>query len=218
VLVLAVGAAGTGAAGKPSIILAHALPSLVRVGDTITVRGQVRGVAPGTRAALEIKRIGPWSVLVHAKLRPGGAFTLRWSVARADTGPVLFRVTALRAGKLLATTVPVQAGVGPAPVYCAPPVPPAVDILPGEGWIVGGAYLAGGAYPGIYECEGQPYTVTAINQSGVAVASQQVLGRHSYTLVVPAGSYTLKATPCGMGSASVTAGKQTVADAVCPVP
>jgi len=45
-----------------------------------------------------------------------------------------------------------------------------------------------------------------------------VAGGHSYALVVPAGHYSLKASSCGIGSATVSAGEQTRADAVCPVP
>ena len=53
---------------------------------------------------------------------------------------------------------------------------------------------------------------------GTVAASEAVAGGHSHALVVPAGHYSLKASSCGIGSATVSAGEQTRADAVCPVP
>ncbi len=51
------------------------------------------------------------------------------------------------------------------------------------------------------------------------VASQTVAGGHSYTLVVPAGTYTLEtASGTCHGSATVQPAKQTVADTACYVP
>jgi hypothetical protein len=127
------------------------------------------------------------------------------------------RVTARRAGKLLAATAPAQTAIGPAAVYCKPPAPPAVNIPAGDGWIVGGLYIEGGPFPGIYECSSQAYTVLAKNSSGAAAAHENVPGGHSYTLVVPAGNYTLQSNFC-RGSATVTAAKRTRANTYCYVP
>lgn len=127
-------------------------------------------------------------------------------------------MAALKDGRLVVSTKATPSAVGPKAVYCAPPVPPAVNIPVGSGWIVGGLYLEGGPFPGIMECEQQPYTVRAESPSGTVVASQQVAAGHSYTLVVPAGSYALHASTCGTGSATVTAAHQTKANTICPVP
>ncbi|MGI8505879.1 MAG: hypothetical protein ACR2MK_03580 [Solirubrobacteraceae bacterium] len=69
-----------------------------------------------------------------------------------------------------------------------------MNIPVGDGWIVGGAYIRGGPYPGLDECESQTYTATATDTStGATAVTQTVAGGHSYTLVVPAGSYALGA-------------------------
>jgi hypothetical protein len=117
----------------------------------------------------------------------------------------------------MAQTKPVQSAIGPAAQSCAQPPPPAVDIPVGDGWIVGGRYIEGGPFPGVYECDSEPYTVTATDANGVVQATQGVAGGASYTLVVPAGTYTLQSDFC-RGTATVTAGQQTQADTVCPVP
>jgi hypothetical protein len=111
----------------------------------------------------------------------------------------------------------VQSAIGPAPVLCAPPTPPAVNIPAGDGWIVGGRYTIGGPFPGIDVCDGDQYTVTATDANGVVQATQTVAGGQSYTLVVPAGQYTLDSDFC-RGMATVTAGRQTQADTTCAVP
>lgn|GEM_PF-4621202 len=78
-------------------------------------------------------------------------------------------------------------------------------------------YGEGGAYPGEYACSSEPYTVTAENHGGDVAASERVAARHSYTLVVPAGSYTLRSGACS-GSATVRAGRRTTADTYCRYP
>jgi hypothetical protein len=194
------------------------LPSLARIGQLVSVTGQVRGAPLGTRAMLELRRASGWRAVADASLRTRGAFTIRWRVGkRTAIGPVMLRVAAVHRGRVLAATRPAQSGVGPAPVYCAPPVLPGVDIPVGDGWIAGGRYNEGGAYPGISACDSQPYTIAATNAAGKVVAIQNVEGGDSYTLVVPAGSYKLGSNFC-FGSATVRAGKQTKADTVCPVP
>jgi hypothetical protein len=204
----------------PSIRLAEAFPSLIRIGDTLRVSGRVDHGPHGTAAALEVKRTAAWSVVSRARLGRGGAFTLRWAVTKAtQTGPVSIRVAAVKGRTLLAATRAEQVGIGPAAVACAPPVPPAVMIPAGDGWIEGGLIDEGGAFPGIDSCSTAPYTVSASNASGAVVATQQVAASHSYTLVVPAGTYTLQAgMPGCRGSATVVAGQQTLANTYCLFP
>lgn len=213
--------AGQPHAGVRHVSLAQALPSLVRQKDLLVVKGTITGVPRRTPVALELKRIGGrWTVPATARAARHGGFTLRWRVpASEDAGPVTMRVGGLsRAHKLLVATKAVQSAIGPAYVACAPPVPPAVEIPTGDGWIVGGAYGIGGAFPGIDACIGQQYTATATNAAGQVAASQTVAGGHSYTLApLPAGSYTLQAGAC-RGTATVTAGEQTTADADCDYP
>jgi hypothetical protein len=126
-------------------------------------------------------------------------------------------VAALFGGQVVVTTPTYTILIGPAKVYCKPPVPPAMMIPVGDGWIVGGLYGEGGPAPGIFACSGDPYTVTATNSSGVVAASQHVAALHSYTLVVPAGKYSLAARGCH-GQATVKAGRQTTANTYCLFP
>jgi hypothetical protein len=212
------------------VVLLHPLPDLAREGDRVLVVGRVRGPAPNCHGACEIELEGKrlaqsgstsaFNVLARVPWQERrNRFSFVWSVPkRLPTGPVTLRVALTRAHQILALSRTRQAFIGPAPIYCAPPAPPSANLPSGDGWIVGGAYIEGGPFPGVYECFSRPYTVTASDHAGEAVASEQVAGSHSYTLIVPAGSYTLKATPCGFASASVSAGKETRADVVCPVP
>lgn len=168
------------------------------------------------------KTTGPWRDLARFPLpRGGGSFRIRWRVwAGFSFEPLSLRLAILVRGRVGAATIPVHSIVGPAAIKCIPPVPPTVDIPAGDGWIVGGAYIRGGPYPGLDECESQTYTVTATDTStGAAAATQTVAGGHSYTLVLPAGSYTLRAGGCTTAAAvTVQAATQTVADAYCDVP
>jgi hypothetical protein len=222
VLVSGVAVAAVGGPGpvvlQPSIGLRKPLPTLVRIGERLTATGRVRFPPRGARVALQAARTTHWRPVAGTTLRRRGAFTLRWRV-RAGTavGPVKLRVVVTRAGRVLGATASWQAFVGSAAVFCKPPVPPAVDIPVGDGWIVGGVISQGGPFPGIYQCAGSSYTVTAANASGMVVASQTVAALHSYTLVVPAGSYTLTSGQC-RGVATVTAGRQTEADTDCDFP
>jgi hypothetical protein len=79
-------------------------------------------------------------------------------------------------------------------------------------------YIEGGAYPGVDQCNSQPYRVTATNSAGVKTVGPDVAGGHSYWLSLPAGNYTLTASSCGTATATVTAGQTTKADLVCAVP
>ncbi len=236
------GALATGAAGaraRPTIVLSQPLPSVVRQGDQVTVTGRVRGAIIVSRpcygACFVVVRLESrpmygtrrksWTILARSFLMGlRSRFVLTWRVPeKLAPGPWSLRVAlvyppAAPARRVLAATRPTQAFVGPAPVPCAPPVPPAQNIPPGDGWIVGGLYIEGGPAPGLDECYSASYTVTATGPSGAVAASQQVAGGHSYTLVLPAGTYTLKAGCSVPAQATVTAGRQTTANTACLVP
>jgi hypothetical protein len=212
-----VAASSSPAAPPPSITLSAPLPSVVRVGSTLTVSGHVRHARAATRAQLWLGRSTTWSPVAATPIRRGG-FTLSWQVPSSQTpGLVSFRLSARSRRGVLARTKPVQSAIGPAPVLCAAPEPPAVNIPVGDGWIVGGRYNVGGPFPGIDVCDGDQYTVTATDPNGIVQATQTVAGGHSYTLVVPAGQYTLNSDFC-RGTATVASGQQTQADTICAVP
>jgi hypothetical protein len=206
------------AASRPRIVLYRPLPDLVRIGQRRIITGRVPGAPRRSRVALESARQSRWSVVTSAALRRG-TFRLHWRVrADAATGPLRLRLVATRPGRQLAATRPFQSAVGPAPVYCKPPVPPAVDIPSGDGWISGGEYEQGGPFPGFYRCDGASYTITASRPSGAVAASQTVSALHSYTLVLPAGTYRLMSSAICRGSATVVAGRQTNANTYCDYP
>jgi len=214
--VVSAGVAGVASAtgGKPRITLSSPLPSVVRISQQVSVAGDVthRG-----RVELELSRTGTWEVVARVRSGTHGAFDLRWQLADGTAiGPVKLRVVLVRHGRRLAATTATQSAIGPAAVYCNPPRPPS-DVPAGDGWIVGGRYIIGGAFPGVDECSGQSYTVTATGSSGQAAATETVPADDSYALVVPAGSYTLQSDGC-RGSATATAGQETVADTDCLVP
>lgn len=211
----AVAAVGLAASTRPAVHLSRPLPALVRVDQRVNVSGRV---GRGSRAALQLRHTKPWATVAAAPVRRRGGFAVRWRVPQGEqTGPVQLRVVALSHGRVVAETATRASAIGTAPAYCAPPVPPAVNISAGDGWIEGGVYVEGGAFPGVNECEQQPYTISAETPLGTVVASQQVAGGHSYTLVVPAGSYRLRANSC-FGSATVTAAQGTSANTYCLVP
>jgi hypothetical protein len=214
----AVATATAGGVPAPSVSLSGTLPSVVRQGGQLVVRGRTDLMRPTTQAALQLRRSGRFGTVAAGAVGAHGRFTIRWQVPSSQAiGPVSLRVAIRRRRHTLVHTPAVQSAIGSAPALCATPVPPAVEIPVGSGWIVGGRYNEGGAFPGIYACDSEPYTVTATDSGGVVQGSQAVAGGHSYTLVVPAGTYTLKSDFC-QGSATVAAGRQTMADTVCPVP
>jgi hypothetical protein len=206
------------------IALTPPLPAVVRPQQTVILRGHVRGTR-GARIELEVSRlrvdhgpVPPWKVLARSTPRRGGGFVLRWRVPlHLRPGQFALRVVAERKGRIVDESSIARMFVGPAKVPCAAPTPPS-NLPAGDGWVTGGNYIEGGPFPGIYECRSQAYTVTATNRAGQAVATQHVAGGQSYTLVLPAGSYTLNTNTCASGSATVTAGQQTKADAVCRAP
>lgn len=206
------------AAARSAIVLRKPLPNLVRIAQRVTVSGHVRNAPRGAHIALESKRTGRWRVVTRTRLGGSGAFSLRWLVQKSTAlGPVKLRLVLTSRGQPLFSTAPVQTSIGSAPVYCHAPVPPAVNIPSGDGWIVGGVYSQGGPFPGFYECAGSTYTVTATNPSGAVVASETVPPLGSYTLVLPAGRYALASDAC-RGSASVVAGRETKANTYCDDP
>jgi hypothetical protein len=219
-LKLAFIALAASAASSPKIAVSRPLPALVRIGQTVTVKGRVRHARSNASLALQGRGAdATWTAVATARASRRGRFSIHWTVPSSERiGPLSLRVAELSRDRVIARTGATQSAVGPAPVYCTAPVPPAVDIPVGDGWIVGGLYLEGGAFPGILQCEQQAYTIRALTSTGTVAASMQVAGGHSYTLVVPAGSYTLRASTCGFGSATVKPGKGTTANTYCPVP
>jgi hypothetical protein len=207
------------ASGSPhaTVKLTTPIPNVIRIDQRLEVKGLVRTVPKGSRVALELQRSGGWKILADTFPGKLGGFTLNWRVTGPAYRPDSLRVAVLFAGQLVVATPTYTTGVGPKAVYCKPPVPPATMIPVGDGWIVGGLYGEGGAYPGMYACSGSPYTVTATNDSGTVEATQHVAALHSYTLVVPAGTYSLAAGGC-RGQATVKAGRQTTANTYCLYP
>jgi hypothetical protein len=216
-LAIAAASAADGA-GKSSLTLSQPLPSILRQRSEVTVSGEVRHPPRHGTAILDSMRSSRWVMVASTEIRKHGAFKISWRVPSTDPiGPLSLRVVAVnRRGVLIATTPAAQSAVGPPAELCAAPPPPG-GVPVGDGWIVGGRYNEGGAYPGIYACDSQQYTVTATDSAGKVQATQTVAGGHSYTLVVPAGSYALKSDFC-QGTATVVAAKQSRADTVCPVP
>ncbi len=200
----------------PAVVLSAPLPSVVRVNEELSVAGRVRHAPARARAALESMQAGQWHVLAKVELGARNRFALTWRVTGPAGRQLRLRVAALLRRHVVAATPAHTATVGSAVVYCSPPVPP-TSVPPGDGWIVGGLYGEGGAYPGVDQCITYAYTLTVTDAGGTVVATQQVPPKQSYTVVLPTGSYSLRGG-CGSGSATVTAGKQTVANMYCLYP
>ncbi len=201
----------------------HTLPSSVRVGQVVVMTGHVRSAAR-SEVTIERRGLGPhpgrWRTVATVRLPAGGGrFRIRWRVPRSlSFHPLALRLAVLAGGRAEAATTPVSTIVGPAVVHCAAAVPPAVAIPPGDGWIEGGTYIEGGPAPGIDSCASEAYTVTATNAGTGAAVSQPVAGGHSYTIVVPAGTYTLTSGSCSSSPVTVTAGREVSADVFCDYP
>ncbi len=234
-LVLAAGAVAVGAlaavaagapATVPAIALRTPLPTVVRINQSVTVSGHVIGLSGSPRVALELARTQPtartartadWIMLAATPVNQNGRFRLRWRVAHGTApGPIKLRVVALADHRIVAHTAAMQSFIGPAAVYCKPPSPPG-SVPPGDGWIVGGLYGRGGAYPGIYACSSSAYKVSVSDKAGTTVTRESVPALHSYTLVLPAGTYTLTSGVCH-GQARVQAGRRTKANTYCDYP
>jgi hypothetical protein len=206
----------TGDGASPSINLSKPLPSVIRIDQLLRIAGQMRHSNGDTTAMLQIKRSTKWKVVASAGLGTDRSFRLRWRVTGKPYSQIQMRVVAEKDQNFVASTPARKVAVGPRAVYCVAATPPG-NVPRGDGWIEGGLYGEGGPYPGMYACSSQPYTVTATKRSGKAPARQQVAARHSYTLVVPAGKYTLTSGACS-GTASVQAGRLTRANTYCRYP
>jgi hypothetical protein len=209
-----VGPAGA-ASGASRARITATLPGEATAGTTVVLRGRVSG-APGD-STMDLERRAPtggrWTVVAGSGI-VRGRFAITWKPRTPSF--LTIRVILVWHARTLAATKPASILIGAAPIYCATPTPPG-PLPPGDGYVVGGVYNVGGPAPGITVCQGQPNTVVVANPAGQTVASVAVAASQSYTIVLPAGSYTLTAGFC-RGSAKVTAGAETKADTVCPVP
>ncbi len=237
------GAGVVGAIARPptrhaaavTVTLRQPLPGVVRAGTPVTIAGRVTGAPAVAVAVLEglprAARGGSGgtlpadapapagtTVLARTRLRHG-SFTLHWTPSQA--GFVVLRVAVRVSGHDVAATAAPSVLVGAAPVYCAPAPAPAKGPA-GEGWLIGGMYIAGGPAPGIYACGSQPYTETVTDASGDVVATQAVAGGQSYSIALAPGTYDLSTDVSSVGycrgTATITAGRETHADTVCAVP
>ncbi len=213
-------AAAPGSAGAPSgpsISFSKPPPGVVRIGQSVVIRGRADDVPMGSTAVLQGKRQRGWARLARHAVGRHGVVTIPWTVVKGTAiGPISLRLAVRQRGRVLATSRPAPSAIGSAYVPCAPPTPP--PLIPhGDGWITGGLYGEGGPFPGMDACVSQRYTIEALDSGGSVEARETVAGGHSYTLVVPSGGYTLKSGGC-RGRATVRAGQQTKADTFCLYP
>ncbi len=201
----------------PSIAFAKPPPGVVRIGQSVLIRGRAHDVPVGSTAVLQGKRSGGWARLARRAVGRHGVVTVRWTVAKGMAiGPISLRLAARRRGRVLVASTPAPSAVGSAYVPCSRPSPPS-RVPSGDGWITGGVYGEGGAFPGMDACLSQRYTIEALDSGGSVAARETVAGGHSYTLVMPSGSYTLMSGGC-RGRATVRAGQQTKANTFCLYP
>src|SRR5258707_761727 len=93
----AVPTASAGGAPAPSVTLASALPSIVRQGDQVVVRGRTDVTWLTTKAALQLRRSRAFATVAQAPVGSHGRFTIRWNVPSTGAiGPISLRV-AIRA-------------------------------------------------------------------------------------------------------------------------
>jgi hypothetical protein len=184
----------------------------VRLGQVVAVSGTVTQPPAHARIQLQGRTTAAWHALLTVSLR-GGSFTLRWHVR---TRPYELRAVLLSGRHRIAASDAASLLVGSAIVRCHPAAAPA-ELPAGDGWIQGGVYLQGGPAPGIDQCQGSASTVTATSAGGSVVASQSLAGGDGYALVVSAGTYQLQDGEC-TGTATVIAGRRTVADTDCDFP
>lgn len=202
---------------KPSIAFSKPPPSVVRIGQSVLIRGRAHHVPVGNIAVLEGKRRTGWATLARRAVGRHGIVTIRWTVAKGTAiGPISLRLAVRGRGGVLVASTPAPSAIGSAYVPCSPPTPPS-RIPSGDGWITGGVYAEGGPFPGMDACFSQRYTIEALDSGGSVAARETVPGGRSYTLVLPAGSYTLRSDGC-RGRATVRNGQQTKADTFCLYP
>ncbi len=216
-----VATAASGHAGstrsRPSIVLDRPLPPGVQVGERLTIAGHARKGPRRGQVALESSSGRHWRIRASTALERGGAFALQWVIPnRTEAGRLKLRVVLRRKSRVLAGTPPTESVVGSSSGPCGTRPPPG-NVPAGDGWIVGALFSEGGHPPGTPRCAVEPYTVTASNSAGMVAASQLVPAGDAYTLVVPAGSYTLRSGGC-RGTATVAAGQQTNANISCLYP
>ena len=215
VVVAAPGGAST--SPGPSIAFSKPPPSMVRIGQSVLIRGRAHDVPAGTTAVLQGKRSTGWARLARHAVGRYGVLTVRWTVAKGMAiGPISLRLAVRRQGRVSVASTPAPSAIGSAYVPCSRPTPPS-QVPSGDGWITGGVYGEGGAFPGMDACLSQQYTIEALDSGGSVAARETVPGGNSYTLVVPSGSYTLKSAAC-RGRATVRAGRQSKADTFCLYP
>jgi hypothetical protein len=214
---IAAAAAGASTPPKPSIALSKQPPSVIRIGESVVIRGRARHVPAGSPAVLQGQQRTTWTRLAGGTVGRQGVVTVRWTVAKGTAiGPISLRLALRRGGHVVAASAPASSAIGSAYVPCAPPTPPS-HVPSGDGWITGGVYGEGGPFPGIDACVSEPYTIEARDSGGSVAARETVPGGDSYTLVVPAGSYMLESAGC-RGRATVSAGQQTRANTFCLYP
>jgi hypothetical protein len=163
----------------------------------------------------QLKARHHWSAITRAPVR-GDHFFMQWPIPEVRSLTV--RLTLRAGGRELARTAP--STVYPQKTFvkdCTAPTPP-VGVPAGDGWVTGGLYEDGGPPPGINACVDAAFTATATDTAGIVIATAQVAAKASYTLVLPAGKYTLSASDGCLGEATVTAGRETQADIVCQIP
>jgi hypothetical protein len=188
-------------------------------GQRFTVSARVNLSLPGDRAQLQERTGRPWTVVAQARI-VHRRFTLRWTAPAVSSSTVFVRIRLVHRSRVIATTPATPLLIPRPPVLCAPPSPSPPYLPPGDGWVTGGSYNVGGPAPGIDQCTGDD-TVTAVSVStGAVAATQAVAAGQSYTLVLPAGTYTLSNSECSYQkqTATVTAGKQTEVNTPFDVP
>jgi len=205
-----------GANQVPRVHFDDEVPTLLGGGETVTLRGTVKNTGAGAAIVLEIREAGGrWKASVRAPVHKG-AFKLKWLPPAGRTIALRFAVRRSRHLLTLSTTLTVR--IGAAPQYCPMPRAP-TDVPAGDGWISGGLYRAGGPEPGTLACESGPYSISAINEAGTAVTTQEVAGS-DYTLIVPPGNYELDAMSGACYSEQtiiVVAGKGVQARTICDI-
>jgi hypothetical protein len=222
VTVVPIATASAGSARQPApkpAKLSFSALTLSLNGRRLTVTGRLSRVPAGASIQLQQHISGPWATVATARARRR-SYALRWSIPASVRSVVFVRVRVRTRTRVLGSTGAADVLLPRPPALCAAPISPPAFLPPGDGWITGGAYVVGGPAPGIDACSESPYTVTATATGASApLASQTVAGGDSYTLVLPAGSYTLMANDCStFQPVTVTAGQQTKADVDCDVP
>jgi hypothetical protein len=198
------------------VIVLGAMTLAIHPGQTLSVPGHVRQARAVTHVELAARTPAGrgWRVVAHAPLRRRHAFRLRWRIPAGTASPIELRVLALHRSRVLARSRPILDPLAKV-VDCSPAA--SQPLAAGEGAITGGDYTEGGPAPGNRICDGDPYTETATDTATGATDTEDVPAGAGYFLMLPPGSYALKAGVC-RGTATVTAGQVTDADTICAFP